>query len=87
MGDATVSSEELHVMEHATGWNSREPLYRNHFVTGEGSDDWPIIQGLCQRGLMKMMRKPSALSGGDPVFSVTQAGIELLPKKRTRRRR
>jgi len=75
---AVVTARERELMSHATGWESRWPLYRNHFCTGPGSDDWTTIQGLIERGLMRETRKPSALSGGDSVFGVTAIGIATL---------
>jgi hypothetical protein len=73
-----LTERELHIMAHATGWDSRWPLYRNHFCAGEGHDAWPSIQGLIGRGLMRVTREPSDLSGGDTVFGVTAIGIAAL---------
>jgi hypothetical protein len=75
---AALNKAEWHVMAHATAWDSKDRLYRNHFCAGPGHDDWATIQGLCERGLMRISRKPSALSGGDTVFLVTRAGIAAL---------
>lgn len=75
------TERELHIMMHATGWESRWPLYRNHFCASEGHDDWTTIQGLMGRGLMRVSREPSALSGGDTVFCVTAIGIAALKGK------
>lgn len=74
----TLSKAERHVMVHATGWESANPGYRNHFCAGPGHDAWATLQRLCDRGLMCIGRKPSALSGGDTVFWVTEAGIATL---------
>jgi hypothetical protein len=73
-----LTPAERHLMEHTTGWHHEQRMYRNHFVTNESTDSWPVIQGLVARGLMLMSRAPSQLSGGDPVFAVTAAGIEAL---------
>lgn len=77
-----LSERELHILQHSTGWLSRWPLYRNHFCAGEGHDDWSAIQGLIARGLMRVSRQPSALSGGDTVFCVTAIGIAALKGSR-----
>lgn len=74
----SLTAAERHVMAHATAWDSPNPEFRNHFVTGEGSDDWATIMTLCRRGLMRITRKASELSGGDPVFGVTSAGMRAL---------
>lgn len=74
-----IDDRERHVMVHATAWPKR---YRNHFCASEGHDDWPTLQRLCARGLMHD-RGRSSLSGGDNVFVVTPAGIELLQREVT----
>lgn len=73
-----VSARELEIMTHATGWDSRWPLFRNHFCASEGQDGWSEIQRLIEAGLMRVSRKPSELSGGDTVFCVTAIGIAAL---------
>lgn len=73
-----VSARELDIMMHATGWESRWPLFRNHFCTSPGGDDWAPIQRLVEVGLMRVSREPSPLSGGDTVFCVTAIGIAAL---------
>jgi hypothetical protein len=75
---AVVSALERRIMSHATGWESKWPLYRNHFCTSEGGDDWAPIQRLVEIGLMRVSREPSPLSGGDTVFCVTAIGIATL---------
>lgn len=75
---AVVTARERDVMSHATGWESKWPLYRNHFCTSEGGDDWARIQRLVAGGLMRVSRQPSPLSGGDTVFCVTAIGIAVL---------
>lgn len=79
---ASLTERELDVMMHATGWESRSPLYRNHYCASEGDDAWSTIQALIARGLMRQSREPSELSGGDNVFSVTAIGIATLRGKR-----
>jgi hypothetical protein len=71
----SITKTEREIMEHASAWPK---CYRNHYVTGEGSDSWPTIQALCASGLMRMSRAPSELSGGDPVFMVTKEGFREL---------
>ena len=73
-----ITERQRHVMEHATGWRSRSPGYRNHFVAEPGHHDWPTLQTLCEKGLMRVSREPSELSGGSHVFAVTTAGLEML---------
>lgn len=77
----------LHIMAHATGWESRRPLYRNHFCASPGHADWEALQALCAHGLMRIGRKPSPLSGEDTVFMVTPDGIEVLKARMPASRR
>lgn len=78
---ASLTDRELDVMMHATGWQSRQPLYRNHFCASEGHADWSTIQTLIACGLMSCTSEGSALSGGDKVFAVTAIGIATLRGK------
>jgi len=73
-----ITPEELHILEHATGWKSRQPLYRNRYVTDEGDEACTIIQELIARGLMRCTRGPTEWLGGMSVFGVTEEGIEVL---------
>jgi hypothetical protein len=79
-GLGALTEDEQHILEHTTGWLTKWPLYRNHFCTGEGSDDWATIARLIDRGLMRVSRKPSQLSGGDTVFCVTAIGLAALKR-------
>lgn len=79
---AGVSDREREILEHATGWLSRWPLFRNHFCASEGDENWSTIQGLIARGLMRKSREPSELSGGDSVFSVTAVGVASLKRRK-----
>jgi hypothetical protein len=73
----------LHVLQHALGRDqygrsrSRHAPpgedYRNHFCAGEGSDDFVTCRAAVAQGLMRE-HPPSAISGGDHVFTVTDAG-------------
>jgi hypothetical protein len=73
-----LGGKERHVMAHAVGWSSKEPLFRNHFVASDGHDDWPTLQQLCAKKLMRVSRLASDLSGGDTVFCVTDHGVAAL---------
>ncbi|KIJ00446.1 hypothetical protein ST27_10110 [Xanthomonas phaseoli pv. phaseoli] len=90
-----LTPEELDVLRHSlgTGENGRNPSYRNHFVTGEGSTDHPTCMQLVDLGLMQR-RSGNALSGGDDVFTVTATGraaesaqVEPAPKLSAGQRR
>ena len=76
-----LTERERDILEHTTGWRSKWPLYRNHFCASPGHDAWATIEGLIARGIMRKSREPSDLSGGDTVFSVTEAGVAALKRK------
>lgn len=72
-------SRRLEILQHALGVDrfGRGESYRNHFVTGQGSDDWPDCFVLVFMGLMT--RHPgSEISGGNDIFTVTPAGREYV---------
>jgi len=69
----------LHLLQHALGRDKygksphEQPDYRNHLVTGEGSDDITACREAVAKGLMRE-HPASEISGGDPIFTVTDAG-------------
>lgn len=73
-----VNTEQHNILRHALGLSSvglksSDREFRNHFVTGPGSTDYPHCEGLVALGLMTK-RPGYALSGGDPIYAVTDAG-------------
>jgi hypothetical protein len=89
----------LHILQHAIGRDeygqprsASNPEFRNHFVTGPGSEDYELCCQAVEQGLMT--RRPgNALTGGDDVFYVTEAGRQFVtehspkPPKLTRSQR
>ena len=69
----------LHILQHSLGLGRYGDgnQYRNHFVTGPGSDDFDDCRALVADGLMTE-RSGNALSGGDSVFHVTPKGIDFV---------
>lgn len=69
----------LHILQHSLGLDQfgRGRQYRNYFVTGEGSDDFPVCMALVEQGLMT--RRPgTSITGWDDLFTVTSAGIKYV---------
>ncbi len=67
--------EALHVLQHSLGLDKfgEGRSYRNYFVTGEGSTDYPICMALVDLGLMT--RTPgNEITGRDDFFRVTDDG-------------
>ena len=70
-----MDAKQLHILQHSLGLDQygRGTFYRNHFVTGEGSNDHADCMALVNAGLMTVT-SGNELSGGDDVFRVTDAG-------------
>lgn len=74
-----ASEDLLHVLQHALGRDEHgKPRrggadYRNHFCAGDGSADFGTCREAVALGLMTQ-HPPAALTGGDHVFTVTDAG-------------
>lgn len=70
---------KLDILQHALGLDEygRGNSYRNFFATGPGSEDFAMCRELVASGLMTEHRG-NALSGGNPVFTVTPAGREFV---------
>jgi hypothetical protein len=86
--DLNVTPAQLHVLQHSIGADQHGRIVRgggrNHFVTGEGSDDHPHCMAMVEAGLMTR-RAGNALSGGDDIFHVTDAGRQHVTEKSPRK--
>lgn len=71
-----ITKNQLHILRHSLGLTRGTEMFRNHFVTGEGSSDYPDCCALVDAGLMTR-RKGNELSGGDDWFIVTDAGKQI----------
>ena len=74
-----VSETEMHILRHSLGVPDpgQTNMYRNYFVTGEGSIDHPDCMALVGKGLMTR-RKGNAITGGMDAFFVTDDGKALV---------
>jgi hypothetical protein len=74
-----MSPKQLHIIRHSLGLrdDGTGRQYRNHFVTGPGSDDYADCCALVEAGYMRN-RGSSVLTGGDPLFTVTEAGVAAI---------
>lgn len=70
---------KLHILQHSLGLNQygEGSMYRNHFVTGAGSQNYPLCQALVADGLM-VEHSNHALVGGDSIFVVTSKGVDYV---------
>jgi hypothetical protein len=68
--------EQLSILQHSLGLNQygEGTPFRNHFVTGPGSDNYAHCLALVEQGLMIKRAMPAALTGGADCFSVTEDG-------------
>lgn len=75
-----IEPEQIEILRHALGLRLGAREFRNHFVTGPGSVDYPHCETLVEAGLMTR-REGTALSGGDQVYYVTEAGKAVARKQ------
>ena len=68
-----MNHSEKHILRHSLGLDRSRSEYRNRFVTGPGTDDFAHCEALVAPGLM-IRRGGSELTGGDYIYSVTEAG-------------
>lgn len=77
-----MSPEQIELARHALGLDgARRQSYRNHFVTGPGSNDYTNWQAMVAAGHAKR-RAGSAMTGGDDLFWLTESGARLALKDR-----
>lgn len=83
-----LTERERDLLEHATGWRSKEPLYRNYFAATPDSDDWHAWEALRTRGLAIAYVPSSEVASIFPLtyFHVTPLGISTLSARRKGRR-
>jgi hypothetical protein len=78
---AIALANMMHAVGHfkRNGRYSRTP-YRNHYCAGSCDvASWEMLVGL---GMARLGRAGSELTGGDPVYVVTDAGLEFLRRHR-----
>ena len=70
-----MTPKQLEILQHSLGLDEygRGTMYRNRFVTGEGSKDHSDCLALVEDGFMQR-RANVALFGGADIFTVTEAG-------------
>ena len=80
---ANLTKAQEHILLHSLGLTYGTKMYRNHFVTGEGSVDHPDCMALVEMGMMRR-QAGNQLTGGDDAFFVTDAGkqaaLDAMPK-------
>ncbi len=72
-----LTKEENQILLHSLGLNYKPFPFRNHFVTGENSGDYPTIQSLIKKECMIENSGPKFLNNCDKVFSVTKLGEKM----------
>ena len=93
--DDQDAARMLHVLQHSLGRDqygknpNGRPDYRNHYCASEGHHSFAACREAVSLGLMRE-HPPSAISGGDCIFTVTDAGkayiLENSPPKPKRTR-
>lgn len=76
-----MNPRHLEILQHALGLDKygQGSFYRNHFVTGPGSDDFEDCRTLTDAGLMESW-KVGVAQPEDRVFCVTPLGKEYIAK-------
>lgn len=68
-----ITPRQLAILRHAINWPN--DAYRNHYVTGEGSDDYLDCLALVNQGLMEQTQRDWVPGY---IFLVTERGLKLL---------
>jgi len=78
-----MTPQELHILQHSLGLDQhgQGTWYRNHFCTDPECDNFSVCEELVRRGLMRIARGPSELTGGGHVFVVTDEGISAVKRE------
>jgi len=69
-----LTPKQRELARHALGLpNKKRKSYRNHFVTGKSSSDYPHWQEMVAAGFAAV-RGGNELTGGDDLFRLTKKG-------------
>lgn len=75
-----MTPQQIELARHALGLpNKRKMTFRNHYVTAKDGDDYLTWCQMVEAGDARG-RNGSALSGGDPVFWLTEQGARAALK-------
>lgn len=77
-----LTPQQVHILLHATGWETRNPLYRNRYTPSAGNVRH--CERLMKVGLMECTRRPTAEPNDWGGYAVTEAGIAYLVKRERR---
>lgn len=69
-----ITPAQADILRHALGLGCSDVEYRNRFVTGPGSTDYPHCEALVASGLMTIRVTPAYCHPDDRVYAVTDAG-------------
>jgi hypothetical protein len=74
-----VKPELLHILQHSLGADQygRGKRYREYFVTGPGTTDFPLCRELVMQGLMRDHGAREIYSGMH-LFTVTDLGVKAM---------
>ena len=65
---------DIRNLRHMTGADSAKPGYRNHFVTGHGSESHESMERLRAHGLVYLRKTPEWMSATDLTYHATTEG-------------
>lgn len=72
-----MTDQQRELARHALGLpNKRRKSYRNRFVTGEGSNDYPHWLAMYEAGFASRSRG-CQITGGDDLFCLTRTGAKM----------
>lgn len=72
-----MTDEQVRILRHSLGADSRQPGYRNNFATHSATPDYSQILGLIDQGLMEVSYESNTMT----YFRVTARGQELIGVK------
>lgn len=70
-----MTERQIDLARHALGLTYKRVSYRNAFVTGEGSTDFPDWEDMVKGGFA-WRRGPVKIFAGDYCFHLTRAGAD-----------
>lgn len=69
-----MTDEQIRILRHTLGADSKKPGYRNGYSAPRGGEAWPHLMALVESGLMEQGRESESLV----VFHATERAQRLL---------
>ena len=77
-----LSEKEIELIKHTLGLDNSKESYRNYFSADKDSEDYSILDNLCEKEIMIKRINPLDEINNSYLFHVTDKGIKILEENK-----